>query len=43
MSFAACVRATYLDLVLNKVMIGCFFALQDTTLASMKKAKPDIE
>ena len=43
MSFVVCVRATYLDLVLDKVMIGCFFALQDTTPVPMKKAKPDIE
>ncbi len=37
-SFDACVRATYSDSVLDRVITGCFLELQDMILFPMKKA-----
>ena len=42
-SFDECVRAMYLASVLDKVMIGCFLELQETTPLPMKKVKPEME
>src|SRR5277367_51819 len=42
-SFAACVRPTYSDSVLERVMMGCFFELQDIAPLPIKKAYPEIE
>jgi hypothetical protein len=41
-SFEEWVRATYSASVLDKVIIGCFLELQETTPFPMKKAKPHI-
>lgn len=43
MSFAVWVNATYLDLVLESMMIGCFFELQEAVSNLKKKANPEIE
>ena len=43
MSLVACVRAMYSDSVLDRVMMGCFLVLQETTPVPMKNVNPEIE